>query len=298
VRLRRIASCHPPYPSLALLPRRIFGWSFYSQGQREHTVSADLFIDAALRFFGDPNPSAGSPWDKGQRLAALVNQQPTILALDGIEPLQSTIEDGKVNDPALDTLLRELVYGMNGLCLLTSRVNLPDIPLSDVAWEPPPRGDTSSSAPSTPPRDAAWEPRPRGDTVGALRVNLERLSTEAGRHLLREAGVKGMDSELDAAVEEYEGHALALVLLGEYLVKFLDADIAKRDLIPPFPDKTRAGRHAFRIMEAYDKALAGDGMESERSLLRMVGLFDRPADKACLHALRQPPTIEGVTATT
>jgi len=174
---------------------------------------------------------------------------------------------------------------MNGLCLLTSRVDFPDISLADVLWEP-----------GLPASRVAGPP---GETAAALRVNLERLSTEAGHHLLRQAGIKkGLDSELDAAVEEYEGHALALVLLGEYLVKFLDADIAKRDLIPPFPDKTRAGRHAFRIMEAYDKALAGDGMESERSLLRMVGLFDRPADKACLHALRQPPTIEGVTATT
>ena len=253
--------------------RRVFGWSFYSQGQREHTVSADLFIDAALRFFGDPNPNEGSPWDKGQRLATLVNQQPTILALDGIEPLQSTIEDGKINDPALDTLLRELAYGMNGLCLLTSRVDFPNLPLSDVIWGRAPDSDHSP----------------------ALRVSLERLSTEAGRHLLRQAGVKGLDGELDAAVEEYEGHALALVLLGEYLAKFLDADIAKRDLIPPFPDRTRAGRHAFRVMEAYDRALAKDGMEAERAILRIVGLFDRPADKGCLEALRQPPAIESVS---
>jgi len=252
---------------------RVFGWSFYSQGQREHTVSADLFIEAALRFFGDPNPAEGNAWDKGQRLAALINQQPTILALDGVEPLQSTAEEGKINDPALDTLLRELAYGVNGLCLLTSRVAFPDLPLSDVVREPD----------------------PPGAAVCALRINLERLSPEAGRHLLRQAGVKGLDDELDTAVEEYEGHALALVLLGEYLAKFLDADIAKRDLIPPFPDRTRAGRHAFRVMDAYDRALAKDIMEAERALLRIIGLFDRPADKGCLDALRRPPAIQGVT---
>jgi tetratricopeptide (TPR) repeat protein len=245
---------------------RVFGWSFYSQGQREHTVSADQFIDAALRFFSDPKPEEGSPWDKGERLAQFVRRKPTILALDGVEPLQSSVpgEMGRIHDPALDTLLRELSHGMDGLCVLTSRVDFPDLPLSD-------------------------------ESGPCRRVNLERLSTEAGRHLLREADVKGLDHELDTAVEEYEGHALALVLLAEYLVKFLSGDIVRRDQIPPFPKQTRAGRHAFRVMEAYDKALEKGGMEAERAILRIIGLFDRPAGKGCLDALRRPPAVEGVT---
>jgi len=246
--------------------RHVFGWSFYSQGTTERTVSADQFIEAALHFFGDPKPEEGSPWDKGQRLAQLVRREPTILALDGVEPLQSSVpgEMGRIHDPALDTLLRELSHGMDGLCVLTSRVDFPDLPLSD-------------------------------DSGACRRVRLDRLSAEAGRHLLQEADMKGLDHELDTAVEEYEGHALALVLLGEYLVKFLGGDIAKRDLIPPFPDKTRAGRHAFRVMQAYDRALEKGGMEAERALLRIIGLFDRPAGAGCLDALRRLPAIEGVT---
>ena len=35
---------------------RVFGWSFYSQGTRDQMASADAFIDAALRFFGDSGP--------------------------------------------------------------------------------------------------------------------------------------------------------------------------------------------------------------------------------------------------
>ncbi len=42
----------------------------YSQGAAEgRQVSADQFIAAALTWFGDPDPTAGSPWDNGERLA-------------------------------------------------------------------------------------------------------------------------------------------------------------------------------------------------------------------------------------
>ena len=54
---------------------RVYGWSFYSQGAAEgRQVSADQFIAAALEWFGDPDPTAGSPWDKGERLAELIKR--------------------------------------------------------------------------------------------------------------------------------------------------------------------------------------------------------------------------------
>ncbi len=248
--------------------RRVFGWSFYSQGTSERTVSADQFIHSALTFFGDPDPNQGSPWDKGQRLAQLIRQQPTLLILDGLEPLQwgPGPQEGEFKDRAgsMYPLLRELSHGMDGLCLLSSRVTLTDIPLSDT-------------------------PGP------AHRIDLERLSTDTGRALLKHYKVKGLDAELDAAVEEYDGHALALCLLAEYLTEFLAGDIAKRDLVPPLPQETRQGRHAFRVMEAYDIALKREGREAERAILRIIGLFDRPASKDCLDALRREPPLEGIT---
>jgi hypothetical protein len=40
---------------------RVFGWSFYSQGAAEgKQASADQFIASALKWFGDPEPDAGS----------------------------------------------------------------------------------------------------------------------------------------------------------------------------------------------------------------------------------------------
>jgi hypothetical protein len=68
---------------------RYFDWSFYSQGTGEsRQTSADLFINEALLFFGDPDPTVGSPWERGERLAKLIRQHRTLLVIDGIEPLQ------------------------------------------------------------------------------------------------------------------------------------------------------------------------------------------------------------------
>jgi hypothetical protein len=54
----------------------VFGWSFYRQGTREGTASADEFIDAALAWFEDPDPRLGTGWEKGERLARLISQAP------------------------------------------------------------------------------------------------------------------------------------------------------------------------------------------------------------------------------
>ena len=73
------------------LPRhaaRVFGWSFYSQGAGGAAGVGRSVIWPALRWFGDPDPGAGHPWDKGERLAGLVRRERTLLILDGLEPLQ------------------------------------------------------------------------------------------------------------------------------------------------------------------------------------------------------------------
>ncbi|MCP4694489.1 MAG: toll/interleukin-1 receptor domain-containing protein, partial [Desulfobacterales bacterium] len=59
--------------------RAVFAWSFYSQGTGERVTSADQFIREALEWFGDPAPDAGSTWNKGKRLAGLVQKEKTLL---------------------------------------------------------------------------------------------------------------------------------------------------------------------------------------------------------------------------
>jgi serine/threonine protein kinase len=44
----------------------IFGWSFYRQGTTGKTSSADEFLDAALTWFGDPDPRVGTAWRRAK----------------------------------------------------------------------------------------------------------------------------------------------------------------------------------------------------------------------------------------
>jgi serine/threonine protein kinase len=81
----------------------VFGWSFYRQGTTGKSSSADEFVDAALNWFGDPDPRIGTEWEKGERLAKLISYRRTLLVLDGLEPLQNPPgpQEGRVRDPAL-----------------------------------------------------------------------------------------------------------------------------------------------------------------------------------------------------
>jgi hypothetical protein len=108
---------------------RVFGWTFSRQGMQDPVASADSFIEASLRYCGDPEPSLGTPWDKGQRLARFVGAKRTLLILDGLEPLQYPPgpEAGKVKDPALATFLQNLALHNAGLCIITTRIAVADI---------------------------------------------------------------------------------------------------------------------------------------------------------------------------
>jgi tetratricopeptide (TPR) repeat protein len=259
---------------------RVFDWSFYSQGTREQgAASADTFVAKALEFFGDPEMarSAASAWDKGSRLAQLVAQKRTLLVLDGVEPLQYPPGPvgGQLKDPALDALLKGLAQHNRGLCIVTTRESVTDL-------------------------------KPYRDTT-APEWLLEHLSEEAGAHLLFETGVKRAgsaqiradDKELKDAAREVGGHALTLQLLGRYLAKVHNGDIRKRDLVRfERADAKVQGGHAFKVMGMYEQWLAGKGDEDalrQLAVLRLLGLFDRPADAGCLTALREEPVIAGLT---
>ena len=241
---------------------RIYAWSFYSQGTSERAASADLFIDQALRWFGDTDPTQGSPWDKGERLASFIRQTRTLLVLDGLEPLQHPpgAQEGRLKDAALQALLVELAAQQAGLCVISTRERV---------------GDLSDFENST-----------------VTQYELEHLSPQAGAQLLQALQVKGDDDELEQAATEYEGHALALTLLGSYLADVCGGDIRRRNEIESLEEDARHGRHAERVMRAYEKWL-GEGVEL--AILRLLGLFDRPAEAASIYALRAAPVIPGLT---
>ena len=212
------------------------------------------------RWFGDADPKQGSAWDKGERLAALVRKTRTILVLDGLEPLQwgPGVEPGRLKDQAVCALLKELGAQNKGLCLITTRIALTDL-------------------------------EALGGPHGVAALDLDHLSPEAGAELLAAHGAKGPPAELREAAREYDGHSLALTLLGSYLRRAHKGDVRKREMIPPL-----AGEPAHRMMATYERWFAG---KPELAVLRMLGLFDRPATQKEIRALRAEPAVVGLTDT-
>ncbi len=222
--LRGMAAKH--YRSAEL----VFGWSFYRQGTGGGTSSADEFLDAALSWFGDPDPRLGTAWEKGERLAKLIAHHRTLLVLDGLEPLQNPPgpQEGGLREASLQALLRELAAFNTGLCVITTRT-----PIADIADY---------------------------ERTSAPRRNLEQLSSDAG---------------------------------ASYLTDAYNGDIRRREEVSArLAHDLRQGAHARRVMESYQTWL-GEG--PELAILRMLGLFDRPADEKALGALLKLPSIPGLT---
>ena len=89
--------------------------------------------------------------------------------------------------------------------------------------------------------------------------------------------------EMQGASHEFGGHCLALTLLGSYLTDAYNGDVrCRRDVSEHLTHDVRQGVHARKVMESY-QIWFGEG--PELSLLRMLGLFDRPADEKALLAL-------------
>jgi hypothetical protein len=129
--------------------------------------------------------------------------------------------------------------------------------------------------------------------TSALRRDLEQLSSDAGARLLRTLGVKGEEAELRSASNEFNGHSLALTLLGSYLTDAYNGDIHCRDEVSGrLAHDVRQGFHARKVMESYQTWL-GEG--PELAVLRILGLFDRPAEEKAVEALLKPPAIAGLT---
>ncbi len=271
---------------------RVYGWSFYSQGAAEgRQVSADPFIAAALAWFGDPDPSAGSPWDKGERLAELVKRQRTLLILDGLEPLQNPppVETGRIKDPALAAFLRELAWQNPGLVVITTRLMVDD--LKDFTVIASPEG--AKQSPSDSEIASSQKPLLAMTQGSALQLDLENLSPEAGAAYLAHLGVDGTDAERQEAAKDFGGHALALTLMGSYLKVVHRDDVRKRKEIPRLMDDQRQGAHARRVMEAHERWFAN---KPKLDILRLMGLLDRPAERGALDALRAEPLIPSLTS--
>jgi tetratricopeptide (TPR) repeat protein len=264
---------------------KVFGWSAYSQGSGDNcNANADEFIARALNFFGhnlarDP---IQDPVERGRKLAHLVGERRSLLILDGLEPLQDLhlVNGGRLKDRGLAAVIKELAARNKGLVVITSRQELPELA-------------------------ASKNPR-------VISHALDRLDKRAGVELLAYLGVHGKRSEMEAAVEDVLGQALALNLLGTYLDAVYGGDVNQREQfklgeIEDSPadfigDQTaRFAKRAAKIMEgtiARFEELEGRATGgAETAILHIIGLFDRPAEKEGLDALLAEPPIPSLTDT-
>jgi hypothetical protein len=274
--------------------RRVYAWSFYSQGTSEdRQASEDLFLADALKFFGVQCEPTLSPWDKGRLLADAVARERTLLILDGIEPLQYPPGPmgGQLRAPGVQSLLKQLAHKASALdsqpstlnqalCLVTTREPLVDL----VDFQ-----------------------RREGSAWGSvLHVALGDLTEEAGAALLHHAGakragaaeIKSDDKELLAASNEVKGHALTLNLLGTFLHYAHEGNILRRAQVKfEEADRTKQGGTTFKMLTAFEDWFnrGSEIYKHQLAVLRMLGLFDRPADAGCIAALRNPPVIIGLT---
>ena len=245
---------------------RFLGCSFFSQGTREHAGTSDQFIVRALRDLGDPAPGRGELWSRGRRLAEVASEEPTIIVLDGLEPLQfggGDDREGELKDAGVRELLTALAErpAYQSLCIVTTRLEIAGLP----------------------------------DTERVRSHPLVLLSQEDARELFRGRGIKGSDDAIDAAAAHLSYHALALVLAIEYLETFTEGRIESIIGIPLIDEDLEAGRHAKSVMAAYARALARENHHLALELLHILGLFDQPMQRGWLEGLRKPPVIPGVT---
>jgi hypothetical protein len=246
---------------------RFLGHSFYSQGSHNQATSARGFLLDALKQLGVDHALDTPDDELGRLLAEAAKLQPTVLVLDGMEPLQQAAADpkldGNVKDQGLAVLLENLARNPGqALCLASSRLPIPDVGIQDAAW--------------------------------FREKELKTLPPAGALALLRQRGLKGTDAELAQVAERCGHHAMTLVLAAEFCHTYLNGQAAaflERSWQPQPGEK-----HASTVMAWFDAALVDEQQALDRELAHILGLFDRPAPWGALLALKNhEPPIPGLT---
>ncbi|MBK9050051.1 MAG: trypsin-like peptidase domain-containing protein [Chloroflexi bacterium] len=245
-------------------PTGVFWWGFYDR------PSVDEFFEAALEFISDGKidprviPSASA---KAQVIAAMLSNGNYLFVLDGLEILQHQDGDeyGLLRSNDLRTFLHLFAApGHHSFCLVTSRAPLLDL----MAYTTYTHRDVS------------------------------RVTPEDGRKLLRALGVEGRDGELDRVVNQWDGHALTLSLVGTYVQEWQGGKVAGADGFDPVgvdevPEAAKSRyEHVHRVLRRYDEHITA----AERAFLTLFSAFRTPVKATAfekvfreLNQKNQPP---------
>ncbi|SEH08312.1 ATP-binding cassette domain-containing protein [Candidatus Venteria ishoeyi] len=230
---------------------RVFGWSFYSQGHHRLYTDSGAFFREVLPFLGQAQIPTDET-DKGRLLADCLAQQPVLLILDGLEPLQldNVGNDGSLKDSALRAFFTQLPRSLQqqnkSFVLISSRQPLVEL--------------------------KTWQ----DDSYHSL--GLKHLSSADGALLLKTKGVVGTETQRQQLANDAGNHALTLALLGALLKQQYEGKIVEEwktlnaELEPADNAQSNEDRHCQRILSWYQQNLP----ENNKRFLFMLGLFDRP----------------------
>jgi len=235
----------------------VFWWGFYENR------SVDEFLEAALKYMSggriDPRQVQSSNL-RAQIIGAMLGAGRYLFVLDGLEVMQ--YEEGDQYGLLQSNDLRDLLTFFartdnSSFCLVTSRA-----PLLDLM-----------------------------DYTTYTHRDVDRLSEEDGRALLKRLGVQGSDNELNKVVADWDGHALTLSILAAYLAERYQGDIHHLADIPiPTADEPRYER-VHRVLRRYDEHLSKD----EREFLKLFSVFRLPVKESAFEKVFEP--LLGVRAT-
>jgi tetratricopeptide (TPR) repeat protein len=218
-------------------------------------ASSGLFFSEAFEVLGLPGAQSDLPQEKAIKLAKALRRQKSLLILDGLEPLQEAT-DGPAK---LDDL------GLK--CLLRELA----------------QGFSGLCVLSSrqPLRDLELHQQD-GDYH---EIHVESVTPVQRAEILVGAGVSaGTAAE---AVSARLPHSLSTRLLGKAIQAFLSGDAAGAKTW--FPGQ--AGISPDEVLAVLDERLS----ESQRKVMWIMGLFDRPAPRASIFAVCRTPAIPGLT---
>ena len=251
-----------------------FAWTFFREGaSTDEEVSSEWFFRDACKHFRIEFQGTASLWDKGRKLAETIKNRRALLVLDGLEILQErpgqTHRDGYFRDSqdGVLKLLKSLASDKPGrcLCVVTTQWPIAELKQFPDNWY--------------------------------QEMDLDHLDERAGAELLRkllaptnvspeqrEFVNRIPEAELRRASREFDGYALALTLLGNYLSAVHGGDIRKRNEIPSLENMPgKIGDPAKRVMAKYKDLLRDD---PAIDILYLMGLFDRPVKTDIIDLLR------------
>ncbi|MGI0486891.1 hypothetical protein ACN4EK_15735 [Pantanalinema rosaneae CENA516] len=226
-------------------PQGVFWWGFYEKR------NVDEFFEAALIYLSgghDILAELPSSYAKANFLAAMLQTGRYLFILDGLEVLQHQHGDEYgllTNTDLMEFLNFFAAIDHESFCLITSRA-----PVYDLIH-----------------------------FVSYLHQDVNRLSQQDGHLLLENVGVWGQEEQIDRVVEQWDGHALTLSLLGSYLVRLHHGNVAEMppDLTPTV-DEPRYDR-VKRLLRRYDEHLTA----LEREFLQTFSAFRVPVPEAALY---------------